>query len=133
MRTSIPVATESTDTRAAWERDSGPALIEIEMDTQGIIRNCNTECESLMGFKKEELVSRHITMLIQALGDVPLMLRGKLNPHLVFICHSGIPFRMKNKAGGTFFSELKIVQLPHMDATQLRLLACPLPSGAKWH
>lgn len=130
MRIQIDENGEGRSARHTGETHAAPGLLEIEMDVQGIIRDCNADCERLVGYRRSELIARPITLLIEELSHYPLFERDRLNPHLVFICHCGMPFRVRNKAGEEFFSELKIIQLPHMDATQVRLLACPLPPAA---
>ncbi len=104
-------------------------VIEIELDEDGIIRNCNGICEELVGFRKEELVSRPVSMLVRKLSEYQIVLNHKLNPVLDYICHCGMPFQMKNKAGETFFSQIKFVYLQHLKVPKVRLLATPMAPG----
>lgn len=104
-------------------------VIEIELDEEGIIRNCNGICEELVGFRKEELISKPISMLVRKLSEYQLILNHTLNPVLDYICHCGMPFQMKNKAGETFFSQIKFVYLQHLKVPKVRLLAIPLAPG----
>lgn len=105
------------------------AVIEIELDERGFIRNCNGACEELVGFRKDELVSKPISMLVRKLAEYQLVLNHTLNPVLDYICHCGMPFQMKNKAGETFFSQIRFVHLQHLQVPVVRLLASPMASG----
>ncbi len=112
---------------ASLRHDS--AMIEIELDEKGIIRNCNDTCEELVGFTREELVSRPISLLIRKLSEYQIVLNHNLNPVLDYICHCGMPFQVKNKAGETFFSQIRFVHLQHLKEPTVRLLASPMAPG----
>lgn len=105
------------------------AMIEIELDETGIIQNCNVTCEEMVGFKKEELVARPISMLIRKLSEYQIILNHSLNPVLEYICHCGMPFQVKSKAGDTFFSQIRFVHLQHLNVPRVRLLASPMAPG----
>ncbi len=104
-------------------------IIEIELDEEGIIRSCNGVCEEVVGFRREELISRPISMLVRKLSEYQIVLNHNLNPVLDYICHCGMPFQMKNKAGETFFSQLRFVYLQHLKVPTVRLLAIPMAPG----
>lgn len=104
-------------------------VMEIELDEKGIIRDCNDTCEELVGFKREELVSMPISMLIRKLSEYQIILNHNLNPVLDYICHCGMPFQVKGKAGDTFFSQIKFVHLRHLKVPMIRLLASPMAPG----
>lgn len=104
-------------------------VIEIELDEEGIIRSCNGVCEEMVGFRREELVSRPISMLVRKLSEYQIVLNHNLNPVLDYICHCGMPFQMINKAGDTFFSQIKFVYLNHLKVPTVRLLAIPMAPG----
>jgi PAS domain S-box-containing protein len=106
-------------------------VIEIELDERGIIRNCNDTCEELVGFRKEELVSRPVSMLVRKLSEYEIVLDHNLNPVLDYICHCGMPFQMRSKSGETFFSQIRFVHLKHLKVPKVRLLASPMAPGYK--
>lgn len=81
-----------------------PTMIEIEMDENGLIQNCNDICESVIGFGRDELKLRHISTLINMFSHMPVMSGDKLNPYLDFICHCGPPFGVRKKRMATSFS-----------------------------
>jgi PAS domain S-box-containing protein len=105
------------------------AVMEIELDEKGIIRNCNSICEELVGFTREELVARPISLLIRKLSEYQIVLNHHLNPVLDYICHCGMPFQVMNKAGETFFSQIRFVHMQHLKEPTVRLLASPMAPG----
>jgi PAS domain S-box-containing protein len=123
------IISEKNKGKETMERHYEPTMIEIELDESGIIRNCNGICEELVGFTREELVSKPISMLIRKLSEYQIILNHNLNPVLDYICHCGMPFQMKNKAGDTFYSEIRFVYLSHLRVPKVRLLATPMAPG----
>lgn len=105
------------------------SIMEIEMDEMGIIRNCNGTCEQMVGFRRDELVSHPISMLIHRLSEYPLILNHDLNPVLDYLCHCGMLFQIENKAGDAFLSQIRFVYLRHFKVPRVRLLASPTAQG----
>lgn len=105
------------------------SMIEIDMDERGLIRNCNGTCEEMVGFSRDELVSRPISLLIRTLSEYQLILDHDLNPVLDYICHCGMLFQVKSKAGDTFLSQIRFVHLQHLKVPKVRLLASPMAPG----
>ena len=120
---------DQNDGTAALVQCHESSMIEIELDETGIIRNCNGACEQMVGFRKEELVSRPISMLIRKLSEYQLVLNHDLNPVLDYICHCGMLFQVKRKAGAPFFSQLRFVHLQNLKVPIVRLLASPMAPG----
>lgn len=104
-------------------------MMEIELDESGIIRNCNETCEEMVGFRREELVSKPVSVLIRKLAEYQIVLNHNLNPVLDYICHCGMAFQVKNKSGETFFSQIRFVHLQHLKVPMVRLLASPMGPG----
>jgi PAS domain S-box-containing protein len=126
MESSLNIATDKQHANTASKAHYSSSRIEIELDKNGIIQDCNPACEDLVGYRKEELVSRPISLLINMLARYPLTLGDRIEPRLDFICHCGIPFQMEKKTGSAFFSQLNLVYLRHLEAVRVRLLATPL-------
>lgn len=129
MEAQTGVTADSSNGKQFLDAAHDSVVMEIELDEEGIIRNCNGICEDLVGFSKEELISRPISLLVRKLAEYQIVLNHNLNPVLDYICHCGMPFQMKTKAGETFFSQIKFVYLRHLKIPTVRLLATPMAPG----
>lgn len=108
-----------------------PAMLEIEMDESGLIQNCNDLCEPVMGFKKEELLFRHISVVIKLFSSIPPITGGRLNSQIDFICHCDMPFEVKKKGDdGFLLCRLNIVTRQHPQIARFKLLVNPLLEAA---
>lgn len=104
----IPGGARSTSgTRAAAMND----LAVIALDDLGVIQNCNEVCESLFGYRQDELPGRHVSILLPQLQDTEVVQGERVNSHLAFLCHSGIPFKAQRLDGRQFTIELFINRL----------------------
>jgi PAS domain S-box-containing protein len=129
MEAQTGYASAKNDGTAAVHQLFESSMIEIDLDEAGIIRNCNGACEQMVGFMREELVSHPISMLIRKLSEYQLVLNHDLNPVLDYICHCGMLFQVKTKAGALFFSQLRFVYLQNLKVPMVRLLASPMAPG----
>jgi len=86
-------------------------LAVIALNDHGVIRNGNEMCESMFGYRQDELPGRHVSTLLPQLQDTELVQGERVNSHLAFLCHSGIPFKARRRDGGQFTIELFINRL----------------------
>ena len=86
-------------------------LAVIALDDQGIIRDSNEICEEMFGYRQAELAGQHVSALLPQLQDAELVQRERVNSHLAFLCHSGIPFQARRRDGTHFPIELFINRL----------------------
>ncbi len=86
-------------------------LAVIALDDLGIIQNCNPICEEMFGYRQEELAGRHVSALLPQLQDTELVQGERVNSHVAFLCHSGIPFQARRHDGRHFTIELFINRL----------------------
>ena len=86
-------------------------LAIIALDDLGIIRNGNEICEQMFGYRQDELPGQHVSTLLPQLQDTELVQRDRVNSHLAFLCHSGIPFQARRRDGKQFPIELFINRL----------------------
>lgn len=106
---------------AEWHEP--PALT---LDERGMIRDCSESGESLFGYRRhDDLIWQHISRLLPQLSGVALVLEGRINPLLNFLCRCGKLFETQNRLGDTFLSKLSFVQLEHDAIPTLRLIVCP--------
>lgn len=129
MEAQAGYAFDNNDGTAAVAQCYESSMIEIDLDETGIIRDCNEACEQIVGFRREELVSHPISMLIRKLSEYQVVLNHDLNPVLDYICHCGMLFQVKRKAGAPFFSQLRFVYLQNLKYPMVRLLASPMAPG----
>jgi PAS domain S-box-containing protein len=86
-------------------------LAVIALDDLGVIQNCNGICESMFGYRQDELPGCHVSILLPQLQDTEVVQGERVNSHLAFLCHSGIPFKARRRDGGQFSIELFINRL----------------------
>ena len=106
---------------AEW--DESPAL---SLDETGVILKCSKSCEKLFGYPSPDLAKRHISYLIPQLSGHKLVVDGRFNPMLDFLCHCGHLFLAQNKQGDTFKGELSFVRIEIEGRRSLRLIVRPL-------
>lgn len=127
----IRTSTGLSTARAAstGERPRGwaepPALA---LDEMGIIQRCSESCEKLFGYASFDLVKQHISWLFPQLSGHQLVMDGRFNPMLDFLCHCGHPFQTQNRHGDTFKSELNFVRIETEGQRSLRLIIRPFRS-----
>ncbi len=98
----------------------------LALDEAGVIERCSESCEELFGYASLDLVKQHISRLFPQLSGHKLVMDGRLNPMLDFLCHCGHLFQGQNRHGDTFKSELNFVRLEHGGRRSLRLIVRPL-------
>lgn len=106
---------------AEWHEP--PALA---LDETGVIQRCSESCEKLFGYGSLELVKQHISWLFPQLSGHKLVMDGRFNPMLDFLCHCGHLFQTQNRQGDTFKSELNFVRIENDGQRSLRLIVRPL-------
>jgi PAS domain S-box-containing protein len=86
-------------------------LAVIAHDDRGVIQNANEICGEMFGHPQDELPGRHVSTLLPQLQDTELVQGERVNSHLAFLCHSGIPFQARRRDGRQFPIELFINRL----------------------
>jgi len=93
---------------------SGLQLIDLAtltLDDLGVIRDCSRACEPVFGYRPDELIGRHISVLLPQLPDADLVQEGRINSRLAFLCHCAFAFQARRRDGRFFASELFINRL----------------------
>jgi PAS domain S-box-containing protein len=103
----------------APERHDPPAL---SLDERGMILDCSKAFEKLFGFRRSELVWRHVSTLFTQLTGVELVQAGQVNPFLNYLCRCGQLYQAQNRQGDTFSSNLSFVRLEYGGRRFLRLV-----------
>jgi len=110
--------TNRQDDATTLESDP-PALM---VDERGMICDCNRAIESLFGYRRSEVVWRHLSMLLPQMQGTELMLRGHVNPKLQFLSRIGKPFAALDRSGELFPSNLFFNELGNSGSPRLRVI-----------
>lgn len=86
-------------------------LATLTLDDLGVIRDCSWACESVFGYRPDELIGRPISVLLPQLPDVDLVQEGRINSRLAFLCHCAFAFQARCRDGRIFASEVFINRL----------------------
>lgn len=86
-------------------------LAVITLDDLGMIRDGNLACEHVFGYQPAELTGRHISTLLPQLPETGLVLEGRIDSRLAFLCHCAFAFQARRRDGRCFASELFINHL----------------------
>ncbi len=86
-------------------------LAKITLDDRGIILNCCSTCEKVLGYRQDELKGRHVSALLPSLQGTELVLEERINSRLAFLCHCATPFQARRRDGLCFNSELFVNRL----------------------
>jgi hypothetical protein len=92
-----------------------------------MIRDCNSSCEALLGYRRRELAWRHVSMLLPKLAQVDLIQNGEPNPHLRFLCRIGQRFQVVPRDREQFAGDLFLNRLDGRD--RLSLIIRPADDG----
>lgn len=86
-------------------------LVTLTLDDLGVIRDCSRACEPVFGYLPDELIGRHITVVLPQLPLADLVQEGRINGRLAFLCHCAFAFQARCRDGRIFASELFINRL----------------------
>jgi hypothetical protein len=104
------------------ERNDPPAL---SLDERGMILECSKSFEMLFGFRYNDLVWHHVSMLFPQLMGVELVQAGQLNPLLNYLCRCGHLYQTRNRQGDSFLSRLSFVFIGYDGSQSLRMIVRP--------
>lgn len=84
--------------------DENPAVLTL--DDVGMVCDCNSEGEALFRYHRDELVGRHVSLLLPQLTELQLIQSGRLNPYLRARCRFGCHFQAVTGDGEYFAIDL---------------------------
>lgn len=99
------------------------------VDGRGLIQACGGNCKSVLGYRRGELLFRHISTLVPQFAAVPLFVNGQLNALVGFLGHCDLPFVIRHRDGHTFSSRLSFMQPHHIGPSRIRVLIAPPLTG----
>lgn len=119
-------------TAANDERNAAPHADDksaaLMLDERGMIKDCDAAGEILFGYKRGELGSRHVSLLLPQLGELELVQGGRPNPQLSYSCRIGRQFRALTRDSGDFIAELSFYVFAHADKIRV---ACECASSRR--
>lgn len=100
-------------------------LADLMLDERGMIRESSRAAERIFGYKRGELIWRHISLLFPQFSKMALVQDGQINQRLAFLCHCGHQFLAHGKNGNLFQSELHVVELGNNEKLILKMIVRP--------
>lgn len=113
------------DSNASFRDDGATAESDppaLTVDERGMICDCNRAIETLFGYRRSEVVWRHISMLLPQMEGIDLMPQGRVNPKLQFLCRIGKPFAALDRSGERFEGNLFFNDLGNPGTPTLRVI-----------
>lgn len=107
--------------RPTFPRGGQPGVdpVRFALDDRGVILACGGACEEMFGFRKDELVGRHVSILLPRLAGVELVQEGRSNSRVAFLCRCAIPFPARRRDGGGFNGEVFLNRLGDQNVVML--------------
>ncbi len=97
-------------------------VASLTIDERGMIRDCDPGGEKLFGYRRSELVWRHVSMLLPQLADIPVIEGGEVNDDLRYFCRIGGHLQAQCRGGELFPSDIFINDLRNPGSRSLRLI-----------
>lgn len=91
------------------------------LDEAGVILECDGDTEAMFGYSHENLISRHVSLLLPKLQSIELMAGGRLNPRLHYLCRVGLPFQVRRRDKERYLSYLSLTDLSNVEKRRVRL------------
>jgi len=126
----IAANTAGVGPRNAIAIDCGDAVAALVVNGRGTILDCDPSGEALFGYRRNELVGQHVSMLLPQLAEVDLLQNGQINPYLRFLCRIGRNFTAVTEGGEHFVSELFLNLPGSIDPPRLSLIVRPAETFA---
>lgn len=97
-------------------------LASLTLDERGMIRDCDSGGEKLFGYRRSEMVWRHVSMLLPQLADIPVVANGEVNGDLRYFCRIGGHFQAHRRDGERFASDIFINDLRNPGSRNFSLI-----------
>ncbi len=88
------------------ENTSQNAMATIDLNNDGLIQACSTASEKLFGYLHDDLLGRHISLLLPKLEGLQLIVQNEINPRLRYLSHCAVPFLVHCRDGNNFAGEV---------------------------
>jgi PAS domain-containing protein len=108
----------------AADRGEEDALA-LTLDNRGIIRDCSGPSVKLFNYRHDELIQRHISLLLPELEKLELVRNGEANHRLRYQCRIGRHFMAVTRHGEHYASKLFLNILDSSGDGRLTLIIRP--------
>lgn len=116
---SRPPPSRALDLRLPETEEGGGTL---HVDGNGVIYGCSSGAALLLGRESDELVGDVIWHLVPALEGRRLVGESRVDPHLAFLCHCGVSFRVVHPGGTSLSCRMFVHSVSHQGSPALRLI-----------
>jgi PAS domain S-box-containing protein len=96
--------------------------LALSLDERGMIKDCSRSLASLLGYRRSELVWKHVSKLFSQLKDVELYQNGQVNPMLNYLSRCGQTYEAQNRQGNSISTRLNFVCIDNQGKRTLRLI-----------
>jgi PAS domain-containing protein len=100
--------------------------MELVLNELGMICDWNSQFRDWLGYRRSDLVFRHISILLPKLAEMKLMCGRQINPRLRFLFRIGYQFQLVGFAGKQFEGRLFINNMENRGRHYLRTMIFPV-------
>jgi hypothetical protein len=104
--------------------------MELVLNELGMICDWNSQFRSWLGYRRSDLVFRHISVLLPKLANIKLMCGKQINPRLRFLFRVGYQFQLVSFAGRQVEGTLFINDMENRGRHYLRTIIFPISEWA---
>ncbi len=100
--------------------------MELVLNEFGMICDWNSQFRNWLGYRRSDLMFRHISVLLPKLAVIKLMCGKQINPRLRFLFRIGCRFQLLSFAGKQVEGRLFINDMEHRGRRYLRTIILPV-------
>ncbi len=104
--------------------------MELVLNELGMICDWNSQFRDWLGYRRSDLVFRHISVLLPKLAEIKLMCGKQINPRLRFLFRIGHRFQLVDFGGKYFEGTLFINEMENRGRRYLRTTILPTKEWA---
>jgi len=101
---------------------SDDAVAALTLDERGVIRDCDHAVEALFGYRRSEVVWRHVSMLLPQLAGIDMAQAGEPTSNLRFLCRIGGRFQALRRSGEHMACDIFLNDLRNPGMRNLRMI-----------
>lgn len=94
----------------------------LHVDGDGVVYGCSSGAASLLGREADELLGAEIGQLVPALEGRRLISESRVDPHLAFLCHCGVSFRVRHPSGADLSCRMFVHSVSDQGMPGLRMI-----------
>ncbi len=110
---------------------SSPEPRSLSLDDRGMIIDCSNSSLKFFGYRRSDLVWRHVSRLFPKFSEIQLIQNGEFNPSIVYLARCGMIFHAHHMLGDLFSCNLNFVHLQNNGKHTLRMIASPEVKAGK--